>query len=34
VDRGEHRVGIALCKLNVAGRDLDHMRTTTIGAGL
>ena len=34
VDRNEHRVRIALGKLNVTRRDLDHMRTTRIGARL
>jgi hypothetical protein len=34
MDRGEHRVRISVGKFNVAGRDLDHMRTTTISAGL
>jgi|RhiMethySRZTD1v2_1073278.scaffolds.fasta_scaffold85790_4 hypothetical protein len=34
MDRGEHRVGISVGKLNVAWRDLDRMRSTTIGAWL
>jgi hypothetical protein len=34
MNRGEHRVRIALGKFNVARRDLDDMRTTRIGAGL
>src|SRR3954466_13818317 len=34
MDRGEHRVRIALGKFNVARHDLDYMRSTTISAGL
>jgi hypothetical protein len=34
VDRGEHRVRIAIGESNVTGHDLDHMRPTTISAGL
>jgi hypothetical protein len=33
VDRGEHRVRVAIGKSNVTGRDLDRMRPTTISAG-
>src|SRR5271165_2595902 len=34
VDRGEHRVRVAIGESNVTGHDLDHMRPTTISAGL
>jgi hypothetical protein len=34
VDRNEHCVRIALCKLNIRRRDFDHMRPKRIAAGL